>query len=280
MKENLFLRWHSSFNENLLRSFPGSLCTSPSCLASYFPRMGHFPAYQEIEKAFMFLQLISRIVSRCIFSIKTYVALRRFLYQAQEIPGVKIFRCDSPLFYANVEYFRAALIEFTRVDPQHPNRAPVGAKRAKRPTPPSSGEATPTIVKDTDVTVRVADSPREVRAQWYAQWFPFTRASPRTRAHTPACPRAITRKRTGFGVGGRTWTYGLNSRAYECCVGFSRAHEPIFARSCPHLHILVRPHVNEYSRTCAHVEMLSRTHGDHAWRPPLHVTTPGVLHCT
>ncbi|PFX33452.1 sulfate anion transporter 1-like isoform X2 [Stylophora pistillata] len=41
---------------------------------------------------------------------------------AQPIPGIKIFRFESAMFYANSEYFRSTLIEMTGVDPQNPNK--------------------------------------------------------------------------------------------------------------------------------------------------------------
>ncbi|KRZ15482.1 Prestin [Trichinella zimbabwensis] len=39
--------------------------------------------------------------------------------KAEEIPGVKIYRFDSPLFFANVEIFRQRLYECTGIDPIH-----------------------------------------------------------------------------------------------------------------------------------------------------------------
>lgn len=36
------------------------------------------------------------------------------------MPGVKIFRFESAVFYANSEYFRSSLIELTGIDPQNP----------------------------------------------------------------------------------------------------------------------------------------------------------------
>lgn len=44
-----------------------------------------------------------------------------FLLQAKPVPGVKIFRFESTIFYANAEYFRSTLIELTGVDPQNPH---------------------------------------------------------------------------------------------------------------------------------------------------------------
>nr|XP_058950688.1 sulfate anion transporter 1-like isoform X1 [Pocillopora verrucosa] len=41
---------------------------------------------------------------------------------AKPIPGIKIFRFESAMFYANSEYFRSTLIEMTGVDPQNPNK--------------------------------------------------------------------------------------------------------------------------------------------------------------
>ena len=45
-----------------------------------------------------------------------------FLLQARPVPGVKIFRFESTIFYANAEYFRSTLIELTGVDPQNPHQ--------------------------------------------------------------------------------------------------------------------------------------------------------------
>lgn len=45
-----------------------------------------------------------------------------FLLQAKPVPGVKIFRFESTIFYANAEYFRSTLIELTGVDPQNPHQ--------------------------------------------------------------------------------------------------------------------------------------------------------------
>ena len=45
-----------------------------------------------------------------------------YFFQAKPIPGVKIFRFQSAMFYANAEYFRRTLIEMTGVDPQNPNK--------------------------------------------------------------------------------------------------------------------------------------------------------------
>lgn len=45
-----------------------------------------------------------------------------FFPQAKPIPGIKIFRFESAMFYANSEYFRSTLIEMTGVDPQNPNK--------------------------------------------------------------------------------------------------------------------------------------------------------------
>lgn len=41
---------------------------------------------------------------------------------ARAVPGVKIFRFESAVFYANSEYFRSSLIELTGIDPQNPNK--------------------------------------------------------------------------------------------------------------------------------------------------------------
>jgi len=41
---------------------------------------------------------------------------------ARPVPGVKIFRFESAMFYANSEYFRNCLIELTGVDPQNPQK--------------------------------------------------------------------------------------------------------------------------------------------------------------
>lgn len=41
---------------------------------------------------------------------------------AKPVPGVKIFRFESTIFYANAEYFRSTLIELTGVDPQNPHQ--------------------------------------------------------------------------------------------------------------------------------------------------------------
>ena len=38
------------------------------------------------------------------------------------MPGVKIFRFESAVFYANSEYFRSSLVELTGIDPQNPNK--------------------------------------------------------------------------------------------------------------------------------------------------------------
>ncbi|KRY89761.1 Prestin [Trichinella pseudospiralis] len=49
---------------------------------------------------------------------KVYVCfLLMAILQAEEIPGVKIYRFDSPLFFANVEIFRQRLYESTGIDP-------------------------------------------------------------------------------------------------------------------------------------------------------------------
>ena len=45
-----------------------------------------------------------------------------YFFQAKPIPGVKIFRFQSAMFYANAEYFHRTLIEMTGVDPQNPNK--------------------------------------------------------------------------------------------------------------------------------------------------------------
>lgn len=41
---------------------------------------------------------------------------------ARAVPGVKIFRFESAVFYANSEYFRSSLIELTGIDPQNLNK--------------------------------------------------------------------------------------------------------------------------------------------------------------
>ena len=38
------------------------------------------------------------------------------------MPGVKIFRFESAVFYANSEYFRSSLIELTGINPQDLNK--------------------------------------------------------------------------------------------------------------------------------------------------------------
>lgn len=41
---------------------------------------------------------------------------------AKAVPGVKIFRFESAVFYANSEYFRSSLIELTGINPQNPKK--------------------------------------------------------------------------------------------------------------------------------------------------------------
>lgn len=48
---------------------------------------------------------------------------------AKQIPGIKIFRFESAMFYANSEYFRSTLIETTGVDPQKRSRLGSSAVR-------------------------------------------------------------------------------------------------------------------------------------------------------
>ena len=55
-----------------------------------------------------------------------------FFPQAKQIPGIKIFRFESAMFYANSEYFRSTLIEMTGVDPQKRSRLGSSAVRYRR----------------------------------------------------------------------------------------------------------------------------------------------------
>ncbi len=41
-----------------------------------------------------------------------------FPFQAQEIPGIKIFRCDASLYYANSEFFMNKMYSRTGVNPR------------------------------------------------------------------------------------------------------------------------------------------------------------------
>ena len=41
-----------------------------------------------------------------------------FIFQAKEIRGIKIFRCDASLYYANTEYFVNKLYSRTGVNPR------------------------------------------------------------------------------------------------------------------------------------------------------------------
>ena len=49
-----------------------------------------------------------------------YVLILFFLVQATEVPGVKVFRYESSLFFANAENFVNAVAELTGVDPSKP----------------------------------------------------------------------------------------------------------------------------------------------------------------
>ena len=44
-----------------------------------------------------------------------------YLFQAKELPGIKVFRYESSLFFANAENFGNALVELTGIDPSKLN---------------------------------------------------------------------------------------------------------------------------------------------------------------
>jgi len=52
--------------------------------------------------------------------------------QAKEFPGIKIFRFESALFYANAEYFRNELIRKINLDPNDANRNSVDSNQEHR----------------------------------------------------------------------------------------------------------------------------------------------------
>lgn len=95
---------------------------------------------------------------------------------ARPIPGVKIFRFESAMFYANSEYFRSSLIELTGVDPQNPDKhSSVGSNSSvyyrrnvsdpaspsieiSKPSFPNSVVAINTALENGDVEVTLSDN--------------------------------------------------------------------------------------------------------------------------
>ncbi|XP_048589441.1 solute carrier family 26 member 6-like [Nematostella vectensis] len=60
---------------------------------------------------------------------------------AEEIPGIKIFRFESAVFYANAEYFRNALIQKIGMDPLVVNRHMMGSSQTlNKPSSPQNHE--------------------------------------------------------------------------------------------------------------------------------------------
>lgn len=41
--------------------------------------------------------------------IVTAAVKKLFPFQINEIPGVKIFKCNSPIYFANIDYFKEQL---------------------------------------------------------------------------------------------------------------------------------------------------------------------------
>lgn len=74
---------------------------------------------------------------------------------AKPIPGIKIFRFESAMFYANSEYFRSTLIEMTGVDPQNPNKRSMLGSSAVRYRHNEEDTGSPAIEITRTVTVSI-----------------------------------------------------------------------------------------------------------------------------
>ena len=64
-------------------------------------------------------------------------------FQASEIPGIKIFRFESSLYFANCENFRSSLYELTGVNPRELKKQQQKAEKKKKKMVRTNLDVTP-----------------------------------------------------------------------------------------------------------------------------------------